>query len=305
VVIRSSSARQVQQLVAELGQPDAVRREAAIVRLRVLGSRTVSRLSALVGRDSPPALRASALRALEGIDDPRVPEIALKALGDHDEDVRLAAIATLRGWVAREAGTGIMEALVTLALERSQASSVRLAALDALSELPRDIVQPVLEQASVESAGPAAGEEEPAAIQEWLDSHPDASLSTLHAVIDRIHEHERTEPHAARRAEWLTARGAVHARLAVRQSRVALYDLREAFDAAAAPLPLDFLTAVTAIGDASCLEPMARAWATSPSEAWWRTRLAEAAAEILRRNGLTRRHAVVKRIRDRWPGFLQ
>ena len=289
--------------MAELGQPDAVRREAAIVRLRVLGSRTIARLSGLVGRDSAPAVRLSALKALEGIDDPRVPGIALQALRDDSEDIRLAAVAALRGWVAREAGTGIMEALVTLALERSQTASVRLAALDALSELPRDIVQPVLEQASVEAAGPAASDE-PATVQEWLESHPDATLSALHALIGRIHEHERTEPHAARRAEWLAARGAVHARLASRQSRVALYDLREAFDAAAAPLPLDFLTAVTAIGDSSCLEPLARAWATSPGEAWWRTQLAEAAAEIVRRHGLTRRHAVVKRLGHRWPGFL-
>jgi hypothetical protein len=86
---------------------------------------------------------------------------------------------------------------------------------------------------------------------------------------------------------------------------VALYDLRETFDAAAAPLPLDFLVAASAIGDASCLEPLARAWAAAPpGETWWRDRLADVAAEIMHRTRLSGRSNVVKRIRTRWTGFL-
>ena len=108
-----------------------------------------------------------------------------------------------------------------------------------------------------------------------------------------------------RRQEWLTARAAAHAVLARRGSRVALYDLREAFDASAGPLPLDFLAAVTMVGDASCLEPMARAWAASPvEEAWWRDRLADGAADIMHRTRLSGRSNVVKRIRGKWTGFL-
>ncbi len=100
-------------------------------------------------------------------------------------------------------------------------------------------------------------------------------------------------------------RAAAHAVLARRGSRVALYDLRETFDAAQAPLPLDFLAAVTTLGDASCLEPMARAWAASPAgETWWRDRLADAAADIMHRTRLSGRSNVVKRIRGRWTGFL-
>jgi hypothetical protein len=85
---------------------------------------------------------------------------------------------------------------------------------------------------------------------------------------------------------------------------VALYDLREAFDAAEGPLPLDFLTAIALQGDLTCLEPMARAWAAAPAERWWRSRLQEAASDILRREGLSGRHAVVKRVRTKWPGFI-
>ena len=100
-------------------------------------------------------------------------------------------------------------------------------------------------------------------------------------------------------------RGALHLALARRGSRVALYDLRESFDAAQEPLPLDFLTAVIAIGDATCLEPMARAWAAaSAQETWWRERLADAAADIMHRTRLSGRSALVKRLRAKFPQFL-
>jgi hypothetical protein len=304
VVIRSSSAHEAQQLIAELHHTDVVRREAAIARLRVLGSRAVTRLSALVRHDATASARASALKALEGIDDPRVVGIAVAALQDQDDDVRVAAIAALGGWVVREEGTLVMDALVKIALDRLQPSGVRIAALDALSQLPRDIVQPILEHTSVDSSTPKEGDDA-GDVQEWLAQHSSAPLSALHALITQIREREGREPQAARRREWLMARGAVHAALARRGSRVALYDLREAFDGAQTPLPVDFLTAVTAIGDASCLEPMARAWSTAPpGEAWWRDRLADAAADIVSRLSLTGRNPVVKRIRAKWAGFL-
>jgi hypothetical protein len=304
VVIRSSSAREAQQLVAELREADAVRRDAAIARLRVLGSRAVTRLSTLVRHDANAAARASALRALDGIDDPRVVEIAIGALRDADDDVRVSAVTALAGWVVREQGTRVMDALVTIALDRVQPSSVRLAALDALSQLPRDIVQPILEQTPVDASGPDGGDD-PRDVQEWLAHHGDAPLSSLHGLIAHIREREGREPQAARRREWLIARGAVHAALARRGSRVALYDLREAFDGAQSPLPLDFLTAVTTIGDVTCLEPMARAWSTTPpGEAWWRDRLADAAADVASRLSLTGRSPAVKRVRAKWAGFL-
>ena len=45
------------------------------------------------------------------------------------------------------------------------------------------------------------------------------------------------------------------------------------------------------------LETLARAWsALPPSDVWWRERLADAAAAIMARLKLTRRHAAVKRV---------
>jgi hypothetical protein len=304
LVIPSPSPRDVQALVQQLYERDAVAREAAIARLRILGGRTVARLSALVSQGPDPVARASALQALEGIDDPRVPAVALRAVRDDDLGVRLAAIAALRPWVVREPGAAIIDVLVPAALDRSQPSAIRLAALDALSELPRDILQPVLDQTHREEIDPEAADD-PGAVQEWLTGHADAPLSQLHGLIARAREREHAEPQASRRREWLAVRGAVHAALARRRSRVALYDLREAFDAAHAPLPLDFLAAMAALGDAECLEPLARAWAAAPAtEGWWRSRLVETAAGIVRAHRLTGRHAAVKRVRLKWRGFV-
>lgn len=278
-------------------------REAAVARLRLAGPRAVPRLRTLLGSNAPPAALAAALRALEGIDDPRSAEAALSALDAPDGDVAVAALGVLRGWVTREDGTRMLDALAGVALDRARDGRIRLAALDALSDLPRDLVQPLLDAAPAADPRTAAGD--PAQVREWVAAHGRTGpLSVLHDLIARARDRERTEPSPRVRQEWQAARAAVHAALAERGSRVALYDLRETFDAAAGPLPRDFLAAVTAIGDASCLEPMARAWSAAGGEVWWRERVADAAAGIVQRTRLSGRSAVVKRIRAKWVGFL-
>lgn len=291
------------QLAAALLGGSADRREAAVARLRIIGTRALPQLDTLVRSDAPADARAAALEALEGSQEPRAADLALGALDDTDTNVAVAAIGVLRTWITREARPTVLDALTGVALDPARTDVVRLAALDALSELPRDLVQPVLQQAARDALA-AGAVDDPIAAREWLAAHPDASLSELHALVARIREHERREPAARVIQDWVVTRGAVHAALARRGSRVALYDLRESFDAAQSPLPLDFLTAATAVGDASCLEPLARAWAASPREAWWRTRLSEAAADILRKEKLTGRSAVAKRLRTKYPGFL-
>lgn len=291
------------QLAAALLDGSADRREAAVARLRIIGTRALPQLDTLVRSDAPADARAAALKALEGSQEPRAADLALGALDDTDTHVAVAAIGVLRTWITREARPTVLDALTGVALDPARTDVVRLAALDALSELPRDLVQPVLQQAARDALA-AGAVDDPAAAREWLAAHPDASLSELHALVTRLREHERREPAARVIQDWVVTRGAVHAALARRGSRVALYDLRESFDAAQSPLPLDFLAAVAAIGDASCLEPLARAWAVSPREAWWRTRLGEAAADILRKEKLTGRSAVAKRLRAKYPGFL-
>jgi hypothetical protein len=97
-------------------------------------------------------------------------------------------------------------------------------------------------------------------------------------------------------------RGAAHQALAARNSRLALYDLRDSF-LTSERLPVAFLAAIEEIGDAGCLEALAAAYEeSSPSgDTWWREHLAAAFRAIVHREGLTRRHAAIKRALSRWP----
>jgi hypothetical protein len=208
----------------------------------------------------------------------------------------------LRGWVARETGTRIFDALAALATDPSRDAAVRTAAVDALADLPPELVQPLRAQSL---PAPRRALEDAMTLRQWVASRGHtAPLSQLHDTVVRALDGERHERSADRRQAWRAARGAAHHALAKRGSRVALYDLRDAFSQAAEQLPLDFLGAMREIGDASCLEPLAHAWARSAGDAWWRDQLSGAAEQIVHRTRLSGRSAVLKRIRTRWPGFV-
>jgi hypothetical protein len=109
-------------------------------------------------------------------------------------------------------------------------------------------------------------------------------------------------------------RGRAHVALADRNSRLALYDLRESFGAASTPLPVDFLAALSKVGDGSCLEALAAAYAQASPPArsgaeetgeWWRQHIADVFRAIVNREGLTRRHAALKKIEARRPNVLK
>jgi len=275
-----------------------------VARLRVMGVRVLPHLAALVESPAPSSAKTAALSILEGFDDPRAIALALRALQDGDTDVALAAVSVLRGWLTREDGTQVLDAVTAAALDKKRDGAVRLAALDALSELPSDLVAPVRERAPVDG-GDRPALDDPAGLGAWLASHgATAPLSALHAAVTGAREREQADALPRRREEWTRMRGVAHLALAHRGSRVAVYDLRESFDRAGTPLPADFLAAAARVADESCLEPMARAWATAKGEPWWRSRLMESASDIVSRLRLSGRHATIKRIRDKWPGFI-
>jgi len=120
--------------------------------------------------------------------------------------------------------------------------------------------------------------------------------------VDRIRMREQQEPDARVREEWRAVRGAAHQALAARNSRLALYDLRDSL-LAAERLPVAFLAAIEDVGDATCLETLAAAYDESSrsGDTWWREHLATAFRAIVQREGLTRRHAALKRVLARWP----
>ena len=299
---RSSS--DIDRLIADLESNDSIHRDAAVARLRILGRRALPRLIDLISAHQSSDVRAIALDALEGLDDVRVIDVAFHALRDGSVEVVIAALGVLRGWVADETGTRLLDAITTIAVDRSRDARVRVAALAALSELPEHLVRPIRDQAPPpESAGPSL--DDPMQVREWIQAYgADASLSTLHELITRTREREHAESSSRLRSEWLQARGRAHQALAKRDSLVALYDLRETFEAATGALPQSFLSTAAAIGDASCLEPLARAWAAAGKDLDWNHQLSTTAATIMRREKLTGRSAAVKKLRANFPGFV-
>jgi hypothetical protein len=275
-----------------------------VARLRIHGTRALPRLVQVVASDAPAAVRALALDALDGLTDVRVIDAALDALRDGDVDVVIAALGALRPWVADETGTRLLDTITAIAVDRARDARVRVAALAALSELPEHLLRPIRDQAPPpESAGPTL--DDPAAVREWIQAYgSSATLSTLHALVTKTHEREQAESSSRLRREWQHARGQAHHALAKRQSLVAVYDLRETFAAAAAALPQSFLTTASAIGDASCLEPLARAWAAAGKDLNWKHQLSTTAATVMRREKLTGRSALVKKLRANFPGFV-
>jgi HEAT repeat protein len=338
MVIKASSQNQVVALVRDLTSERAVTRDAAMARLTVIGARAVSRLAALaVDSSVTPAARAAALRALEAIGDPRALDAAVPALGDADAAVAIAAVGVARSLLGSPRGVQAVDHITAVALDARRAADVRHAAARALADLPASTVAPVFkalaQDADVKIARIGATLSAPAArakpatrdsLDRWVDAEvledPDGlrrallaehgaglPLTTLHGLVLRLREREEAEK-PGRRAGWITTRAAAHAALAARGSRVALYDLRETLEVATEPLPVEFLTALTGIGDATCLEPLAAAYAKAMKKRgddWWRRHLADAFRAIVKRDRLTSRHAVMKKIRKRWPEILE
>jgi len=296
-------ASEADRLIADLQSVEAVRRDAAVARLRVLGARALPHLAKFIASSADASARALAIGALDGIADPHAVEISLKALDTSDVETTVAALGVLRNWVAQETGTRLLETITAIAVDRARDARVRVAAIDALSDLPDDLVGPIRAQGPPpEDTGPPL--DDAAAAREWIEAHGrHATLARLHDAIKAFRDAESRAETSRGRAEWARARGAAHRILADRGSRIALYDARETLIGTTGSLPPGFVEAIGRLGDASCLEPLARAWSIS-RDANWRAQLSDAAQQIVTRAKLGRRNAVVKGLRAGWTGFI-
>ncbi len=188
--------------------------------------------------------------------------------------------------------------------------------LDGLKDDPAPAVRAALKRQGAVTEDPVADLEE--ASDGWLPRDPhtllqlvaraanEAPLSTLHRLVERVRSKEG-EGKKSRRKDWLAVRGALHVALARRNSRVALYDLRESVERAEEPLPADFLEALSLVGDASSLEPLAAAYvhsAAMPDAETWRRKIAETFQTIVSREGITARHGALKRVKSRFRGHV-
>lgn len=328
MVIKASAASDIRQLIEALGGEDDVRREAAIARLGVIGARAVDRLVAAYRAAGTREMKVAVLRALEVAGDRRTVSVAREAILEGG-DVAVGAVAALGALLDTPhaaTATDVLDVLVAAALDTSKDRRVRLAAFQAIQHIPHVGERIAAELQKDPDAGINEGahdvpRERAAADAVWRDALdgrlPDepailrdaaiarstaASLTDVQKLIDLVRVREGSIAAGPRRDEWRAARGALHQALALRGSRVAVYDLRETIEEAREPLPVSFLAALHVIGDESCVESLAAAYARTPSdEARWRHQLGAAFRAITRREKITRRHATFKRIAVRWP----
>jgi hypothetical protein len=337
MVIKASSATEIRTLIEALGSADEVQRDAAIARLGVIGARAIGQLTDAYATASSRGAHVAILRALEVIGDHRSAPLARRALAEGG-DVAVAATGTLRSLLSSgqaAAAASALDTLVATTLDNKRDRRLRLAAFDALQDVPdvRARVGEALRGVATGAAGDVAGmitvadadaaraeaiwkdavegrlPDRPEELREALGSRgASAPLGTLRSLVDAVHARERDLDDSARPG-WLALRGALHQALALRGSRVAVYDLRETLQEGPMRLPSSFLTALHAIGDASCLEPLASAWDAASADRSvqglrWHQQLASAFRAIAQREKLTKRHAVMKRIAVRWPGLM-
>lgn len=331
MVIKSSAARDIGRLLSELASDDEIRREAAVARLAIIGPRAVGRLVETLGADPPAPTRAAILRALEAIGDRRALAPALERLTDSDPRASLAAVGVIRRFLGsddHDLAAAAFEGLAALALDGARPAGTRLAALEAIDEVPGSSAKLLRERLAedpdaltrraealrhhVGPQGPAVSLEtilgrmpdDPEVVRAALHAEgPSAPLATLGHLVDALREREASARRLEDRAAWRAARGAAHQALSARNSRLALYDLRETLADTSEPLPVGFVAAIETIGDESCLDAVARAWSNAQphADAWWRRHLHEAFRAIVKRERLTRRSAALKRALARWP----
>jgi hypothetical protein len=328
VAIRASSAREIDALIADLASERAVVRETAIARLTVIGSRAVIHLTDLAGNPGAVAsTRIAALRALESIGDLHAIDAATRALNDADKGIAVTAASVLQRFLTAKRGAEVTDALTAKALDRQAGDAVRLAALVSLQDLGPAALEPLWsalvndsstsvrahvhdaqhgESAEIDGDETARLPADPEKLRRELSlGRGPASLPELHHLVERMRAAEESAS-GDRRDAWTRARGAAHVALAKRGSRLGLYDLRESLEKSAGPLPVEFMAALSLAGDATCLESIAAAYSHAPAgnDAWWRDHLADAFHAIVRREHVTARHAVMRKIQKRWPAIV-
>lgn len=333
MTIKTSAAGQVDALIADLASDRALIRDAAVARLSVIGTRAIARLVTLaLDAGARRAARIAALRVLEGNGDAKACEAAAGLIDDQDVEVATAAVLVTRAAMTGPRGVAAVDRLASVALDAARPDVVREAAIAALGGLQFGTVSPLLAVLSADRAprirdaaqrlvhrdrgegddpalliaAAARGErlEDPESLRlAIVRAGRSAALPDLRQIVEAARERE-TSAAPSWRSAWLQVRAAAHAALARRGSRLAVFDLRESLASSVSALPVEFIAALVAVGDASCLEAIAAGWDRANKgrgDPWWQRHLADAFRAIVAREGLTRRHGAIKRIEKRWP----
>ena len=308
------AARLVNALVS--GAADAA--EAAAARLVVLGERATPHVLQSLAQDVPDAGAVRLVTVLGQLPPSRDVLAGLDAaMVDAREAVVAAAIDAYGARLAAADATVAAHALDRLteyALDAERPGPQRAHAVRLLvATLPPIEIDPLLVRLSTDPAPEvqAAANPTPAATgtdplspsadaedvrQHVAKAGNAAPLPDLHRLV--LLARDRGDSELADAPRWLAVRAAVHDVLAHRGSTVALYDLRELIGSAKTPPPIAALSALTLIGDASCVDAVVEAY-DRIDDGWTREQLVKVFGAIVARAGLGRRHAAIRRLVER------
>jgi hypothetical protein len=315
MTIVPSRSADIQKWLAALGAEPPRARDSAIARLTLVGERAVPGLLEAL-RSGGGLARVGALRVLERLRIPRVlPELEA-LLGADDPEIAAAAATAVAAYetpdalpglvrslhhpaaAAREAATrgllqlfaaGVeeaMEPLLAAAFDPGLEEPLQALALSVVDLLPESERRAILAQAR-EAAGrslrKATGE-----IDALLASLPDgaSAVTALHRALVSL---------AGARTPAAAGAGArLHLALAERDSRIALYDLRERLQERPPLESPSLLKAAAGVGDSSLVASIVALAADAPAHT---AAAADALAAIVAREALKKTHRDVKAVR--------
>lgn len=315
MTIVPSRSAEIQRWLADLGAAETRARDSAIARLTLLGERAVPGLLDSLRSGLAPA-RVGALRVLERLRVPRALPVILGQLEGDDAEVAAAAAAALAAYEsvdalpglsralrhpaagAREAATrgllhlfaaGVeeaMEPLLAAAFDPELEAEIQALALTVVDLLPDHERRTILAQAR-EAAGRSV-REATEAVESLLRSLPSGAgaVTALHHALAGL-AGART-PASARAAARL------HLALAERDSRIALYDLRERLAERPVREVDALLQAAGRVGDGSLVAPIVALAAEAPAHTG---ACAEALSAVVAREKLRKTHRDVKAVR--------
>lgn len=318
MVIKRPAGGDAARLVDALasGAEDAA--QAAAARLVVLGERATPHVLQSLAQDVPEAGAARLVTLLGQLPPSRDVLAALDAaLRDARATVAAAALEAFGAQLtAPDAAVAAhaLDRLTEYALDNERPGQQRAEAVRLLvATLPPVEVNPLLVRLALDptpevraaasrapepdAPGPFSPSADADAVRQYVaKGGHDAPLPDLHRLV--VLARDRSRADSADATHWLAARAAVHDALAHRGSTVALYDLRELIGGAKSPPPIAALSALTLIGDASCIDAVTGAY-DRLDDGWTREQLLKAFSAIVARAGLGRRHAAIRRLVER------
>ena len=322
MVIKRPAGGEAAKLVADVVAEPGAHADAAAARLAVLGARAVPHALAALAPGVPDDAAARLVALLAHLPVSRDTLTALDAALERGPEVVVAAVVDALGGLLAAPDTGVathaLDRLTALALDGTRPDDVRAAATRLVAAVLGDEPRArLLERLAAEgservrtaatSAPPSSPVDEdpfsPQAGPEALTRHvgrvgATAPLPELHRLVVLARDRESRESHPERRAAWFGARAVAHQVLGERGSTVALYDLRELMASATGPLPVPALSALAALGDATCVDAMAEAY-DRIDDAWTRGQLSKVLAAMAGRLEWTRRSPALKRLVER------